>query len=114
MSEESTAESYQQHFDGDYRPPSVPEISIGSIATMIMCAHRVDAPAGMGWYTGEFGDVVEEWVLENVEATVSNVLGDRARDHSTRRETRTQAAQMDEHRDPDPPGDQTTLTELVA
>lgn len=114
MSEESPAETYQQRFEGDYRPPSIPEISIGKIVTLVMCAHRVDAPAGMGWYTGEFSDVVEEWVLENVEAAVSNVLDDRARDHSTRRERETNEKQLDAYCSPEPPGKQTTLTELVA
>lgn len=113
-SEASAAETYQQRFGGDYRPPSIPEFSIGEIVTMVMCAHRVDSPAGMGWYTGDFDDVVEEWVLENVEATVSQNLGDRARDHSTRREERTQEMMLDDHRSSGPMGKQTTLSELVA
>lgn len=108
------SKSHQQHFDIDVRPASIAEISIGQIVSLVMRAHRVDAPAGMGWYTGEFEDILEEIILEDVEDRVSIVLGDRAQLHPVRVERKTLEKQLDEHRSPDPPGEQATLTEMIA
>lgn len=73
---------------GETRPPEVldrlDEVSMGSIVQMVMCAHRIDPQDVEGWLTHDPDDVAREWVQQNVEATVSRILGDEAADHSTR------------------------------
>ncbi len=73
---------------GETRPPAVLENvnthSIGSIVSMVMCAHRFDPEDLEGWHTHEPEAVTRGWVQENAEATVARLLGDAAQDHSTR------------------------------
>lgn len=99
---------------GDTRPPALPDVAIGTIVAAVLCAHRRDAPAGEGWYTDAYEDVVEEWVLENAEATVARLLaadGVDTQQHSTRRESESPARQLQQYRE-SPTTEQLVLQEV--
>ena len=98
---------------GDTRPDAVPDVKIGTIVSAVMCAHGCDAPAGEGWYTHDVGDVVEEWILENAEATVARLLAADAdvQQHSTRTEHDLQGDRLDRFRDSDETEQATLLTD---
>lgn len=107
----------QQYFDAPRRDPTRPELCIGDIVRTVQVAHRDDRDTEPVVVDQSFENVVQVWVLENAEATVSNVLGDRAMDHSTRRESLTHEKELqqilDKHSDPETPGEQATLTEVT-
>jgi len=86
---------------GDTTAAARPAHKIGAIVTLVQCAHRIDSPP-QGWYTGAYDDVLDEWVVENVEATVARLLAD-AQAHSTREQPLPPEVELDQYRtDPDP------------
>jgi len=73
----------------------------------------MDAPAGMGWHTHDYEDIVDQWVLENATATVSRLLDSWSdfdvQPHSTRTEQKTHEKLLDEYRSEPDPTEQATL-----
>jgi|AntRauTorckE6833_2_1112554.scaffolds.fasta_scaffold36294_2 hypothetical protein len=98
---------------GDTTPACYPDVRMGPIVWAVMCAHRLDAPAGMGWHTHDAEDIVEQWVLENATATVARLLDEwtdlDVQPHSTRTEQKTHEKLLDEYRTEPDPTEQSTL-----
>jgi len=100
---------------GDTTPAAEPDVRVGPIVWLVMCAHRAEPDDLMGWYTHEFDDVVREWVHENAEATVARLLDEDSgldvQQHSTRTEAKTFERRIEEYRDSDPTEQQRLVTD---
>jgi hypothetical protein len=81
---------------GDTTAAARPAHKIGAIVTLVQCAHRIDSPP-QGWRTHDPDDVLDEWVLENVEATVARLLAD-AQAHSTREQPLPSEVELEQYR----------------
>ena len=62
---------------GDTRKPIAlknrQRVTTGDINAMAMCAHEYDPMDVMGWYTGEFDDILRELICSNVASVIARL-----------------------------------------